>query len=74
MRTPERGFAAETGLSFGRWRRQARLLHAVRCLGGGTMVKQVALDAGYRSPSAFVAAFRAALASTPGRYFQPGSR
>jgi AraC-like DNA-binding protein/mannose-6-phosphate isomerase-like protein (cupin superfamily) len=68
-RTLERGFAAETGLSLGCWRRQARFLHALRRLGAGAQVKQVAAEAGYRSPSAFVAAFRSALDTTPGRYF-----
>ena len=69
VRTLERGFAAETGLSLGRWLRQARFLNALRRLGMGAPVKQVALDAGYRSPSAFVAAFRATFKTTPGRYF-----
>jgi len=32
-------------------------------------MKQTALDAGYRSASAFIAAFRVALHTTPGRYF-----
>jgi AraC-like DNA-binding protein len=71
-RTLERGFAAETGLSLGRWRKQARFLHALRRLGAGVPVKQAALDAGYQSPSAFIAAFRAALGTTPGGYFQAG--
>jgi len=71
-RTLERSFAAETGLSLGRWRRQARFLHALRRLGAGAPVKQAALDAGYQSPSAFIAAFRAAFDTTPGRYFQAG--
>jgi len=68
-RTLERGFAQETGLSLGQWRKQARFLHALRVLGGGAAVKQAALEAGYRSSSAFIAAFRAALGTTPGRYF-----
>ena len=71
-RTLERTFAAETGLSLGRWRRQARILHALRRIGAGAPVKQAALEAGYQSPSAFIAAFRAALDTTPGRYFQAG--
>jgi AraC-like DNA-binding protein len=74
VRTLERGFAAETGLSLGRWCRQARLLHALRSLGGGASVKQAAFEAGYRSPSAFVAAFRATFKTTPGRYFGTRSK
>ncbi|MEP6495521.1 MAG: helix-turn-helix transcriptional regulator [bacterium] len=68
-RSLERGFEVETGLSLGRWRRQARLLYALRLLGAGGAVKQVALEAGFQSPSAFVAAFRATLGTTPARYF-----
>ena len=54
-------------------RRQARFLHALRRLGAGAPVKQAAVEAGYQSPSAFIAAFRAALNTTPGRYFGSGS-
>jgi AraC-like DNA-binding protein len=73
-RTLERGFLAETGLSLGRWRKRARFLHALRRLGSGAAVKDAAHDAGYRSPSAFIAAFRAALHSTPGQYFQESAK
>jgi AraC-like DNA-binding protein len=72
VRTFERAFLNETGLSFGRWRRQARFLHALRRLGAGAAVKQAATDAGYQSASAFIAAFRLALHTTPGRYFESG--
>jgi AraC-like DNA-binding protein len=70
VRTLERGFMAETGLSLGQWRRQARFMQALRQLGAGAPVKRVAVEAGYRTPSAFIAAFRAALNTTPGRYFK----
>lgn len=69
QRTLERRFQDQTGLSLGAWRRQARLLSALRGLAGGQPVKAVAETAGYRSPSAFVAAFRVAFGVTPGRYF-----
>lgn len=69
-RTLERGFRLETGLTLGRWRQQARFLHALRRLGAGASVKQVAFEAGYRSPSAFVAAFRKTMGTTPGQYFE----
>ncbi len=68
-RTLERRFAQETGLTVGRWRRQARLLDALRELASGQTVKGVAQDAGYSSPSAFVAAFRSVFGVTPARYF-----
>jgi AraC-like DNA-binding protein len=69
VRTLERGFVEETGLSLGAWRRQARLLHALRRLGEGASVKQAAAEVGYQSASAFIAAFRGVLDTTPGRYF-----
>ena len=70
MRTLERGFATETGISLGRWRRQARFLRGLRSPGEGAAVKQAALEAGYESASAFIAAFRATLHTTPGKYFE----
>jgi AraC-like DNA-binding protein len=72
LRTLERGFRHETGVALGVWRRQARFLHALRLLGGGAAVKQAAVDAGYRSPSAFIAAFREVFQTTPGKYFRLG--
>jgi AraC-like DNA-binding protein len=68
-RTLERRFAQETGMTVGRWRRQARLLDALRQLASGETVKVVAEDQGYSSPSAFVSAFRSAFGVTPARYF-----
>ena len=72
VRTLERRFSAETGLSLGQWRRQARFIHALQQLGAGASVKSAAAEAGYRTPSAFIAAFRASLNTTPGRYFSGG--
>jgi AraC-like DNA-binding protein/quercetin dioxygenase-like cupin family protein len=69
VRTLERRFAAETGMTFGQWRRHARFLDALRLLAEGRAVKTVARDAGYRSASAFVAAFSETFGTTPGRYF-----
>lgn len=68
-RTIERLFLDETGMTFGKWRQQLRLLRALRLLGEGSKVTHVALEAGYSTPSAFIAAFRAALGTTPARYF-----
>lgn len=69
-RTIERLFVASTGITFGKWRQQLRLMHALRLLGGGAKVTHAALEAGYSTPSAFIAAFRKALGTTPSRYFQ----
>jgi AraC-like DNA-binding protein len=68
-RTLARVFVAETGLSFGRWRTLARLQAALLELAEGRPVGVVAADVGYRTPSAFVAAFRAHTGVTPGHYF-----
>lgn len=69
VRTLERRFVDETGMTFGQWRRHARFLRSLRLLGDGQAVKSVAREAGYRSESAFVAAFSATFGTTPGRYF-----
>jgi AraC-like DNA-binding protein/quercetin dioxygenase-like cupin family protein len=67
-RTAERLFADETGMSFGRWRQQARLQFAVRRLVEGVPVSTIALECGYESVSAFVNMFKRALGTTPGQY------
>ncbi len=69
-RTLERLFRNETGLPFGVWRQRARLLRALQLLAEGEAVAGVASAVGYESASAFVAAFRRALGTTPGRYFK----
>jgi len=67
-RTLARRFQSETGLSFGAWRQQARVLEAMGRLGGGAPVTQVALDLGYDSVSAFSAMFRRAAGASPSDY------
>jgi AraC-like DNA-binding protein len=69
-RTLERLFLADTGLTLGRWRQQARLLLAVRMLASGDSVTATALEVGYDSTSAFIEAFSAVFGATPGRYYQ----
>jgi AraC-like DNA-binding protein len=70
-RTLARIFQRETGMSFASWRQQARLLESLRRLAAGNPVTAVALDCGYRSPSAFAAMFRRALGVAPTAYFAP---
>ncbi|MBL8114640.1 MAG: helix-turn-helix domain-containing protein, partial [Acidobacteria bacterium] len=60
----------ETGLTLEAWRLRARLLRAVEHLAGGRAVTAVAIDVGYESPSAFIAAFRRELGETPGRFLR----
>lgn len=68
-RTLKRLMVQETGLSFGRWRRQLHLVIALRELAGGATVQRVAGDLGYESTTAFIVMFRKALGTTPSRYF-----
>lgn len=67
-RTLARLFVTETGLTFGAWRQQARVLEAMGRLSSGEAVTQVALDLGYDSVSAFSAMFRRALGVSPKHY------
>jgi AraC-like DNA-binding protein/mannose-6-phosphate isomerase-like protein (cupin superfamily) len=73
-RTIERVFRAETKLTFGKWRQQLSLLHGLRLLAAGAKVSSAAVDAGYKSASAFISMFRHALGTTPGEYFGQASR
>ncbi|MBA3811384.1 MAG: helix-turn-helix transcriptional regulator [Caulobacteraceae bacterium] len=69
VRTLERRFVAETGVTLGRWRRHRALLGALEQLAVGSPIKTVAASAGYSTSSAFVSAFRSLFGATPGRYF-----
>jgi AraC-like DNA-binding protein/mannose-6-phosphate isomerase-like protein (cupin superfamily) len=70
-RTLYRRFLRETGITFARWKQQARLLESIRRLGEGVPVTTVAIDLGYESPSAFSTMFRRALGVAP-RAFTAG--
>lgn len=67
-RTLARLFRSETGMSFGQWRQQARLLEAVRRLAAGQSVTRVSLEVGYESASAFSAMFKRSLGVAPADY------
>jgi AraC-like DNA-binding protein len=68
VRTLERIFIRETGLTFGTWRQRARMLHAMTLLTDGHSVTQAGIAVGYTSTSAFVVAFRSVLGCTPGKW------
>lgn len=70
-RTLYRRFLRETGITFARWKQQARLLESIRRLAEGVPVTTVAVDLGYESPSAFSTMFRRALGIAP-RAFTAG--
>jgi AraC-like DNA-binding protein len=67
-RTIERLFLDETGLTFGKWRQQLCLIHGTQLIAGGAKVTAAAMQAGYESPSAFIAVFRKAFGTTPSRW------
>ena len=67
----ERAFKSDVGMTFGKWRQQLRLMHAMRLLAEGSKVTYAALEAGYSTPSAFISMFRKALGMTPREYFHP---
>lgn len=66
-RTLERTFLADAGMPLGEWRQRARISRAIALLAEGMAVKDVALEVGYETASAFVAAFRKYVGSTPGK-------
>ena len=68
LRTLQRLFPRETGLTVEAWRQKARLIHGVACLSSGASVTTAALECGYASVGAFITAFRRQFGVTPGRY------
>jgi AraC-like DNA-binding protein/quercetin dioxygenase-like cupin family protein len=69
-RTIERLFRIQTGMTFGKWRQQLRLMHALRLLAEGRKITDVALESGYSTTSAFISMFKKTLGTTPSRYFR----
>ena len=65
LRTLQRLFRAQTGLSLAHWRQVARLAAACARLLDGGSVTEAASEAGYAGVSAFTHAFRGALGQTP---------
>lgn len=68
-RTLSRRFMQETGMSFSRWRQQARVIRSLEALSAGMPVANVANECGYENVSAYIAAFRQRFGITPGLYF-----
>ncbi len=71
-RTLYRRFLRETGITFARWKQQARLLESIRRLAEGMPVTTVAVDLGYESPGAFSTMFRRALGVAPRAFAATG--
>ena len=73
-RTLSRLVSRETGMSFGRWRRQLHILLALQWMARGATVQDVADGLGYENASNFVVMFRKVLGETPGRYLKSSGR
>ncbi len=69
-RTFMRAFSNQVGMTFGRWRQQARLFAALEMLAQGQSVTEAAVAVGYDSVSAFSKMFRTMLGSTPQAYLR----
>jgi AraC-like DNA-binding protein len=72
-RSLRRLMQAETGMSFAKWRQQARLIRALEMLAQQQPVAVISDELGYASPSNFIAMFRSAFGETPARYFKERS-
>jgi AraC-like DNA-binding protein len=68
-KTIQRLFSRETGMTFGQWRQQARLLRALEKLASGEKIIDIALSLGYESPSAFAAMFKRQFGESPSAFF-----
>lgn len=70
LRTFNRLFRQQTGLSFGQWRQQACAVLALSRLAQGQSVTRIALDMGYESPAAFATMFRRVVGQPPSVYLK----
>jgi AraC-like DNA-binding protein len=68
LRTFERLFVEETGLTLAVWRRQSRLLTSLTLLAEGKSVGEVAHAVGYDSTAAFSTAFKQCFGVAPTEY------
>ena len=66
-RTLARLFESELGMGFVEWRRRIRFHHAIDRLNRGDAIDAVAHAVGYKSASAFSAAFRAVMGAQPSK-------
>ncbi|MBN8939004.1 MAG: helix-turn-helix transcriptional regulator [Rhizobiales bacterium] len=71
VRTASRLFPAETALTFKAWRQRARIMAAIKALGRGGPVKEVARALGFSSSAAFGVAFKTVTGKSPGGFFDP---
>jgi AraC-like DNA-binding protein len=70
VRTLERRFRSETGLSLRTFRRQAKLFKALEMLSACASINEISDTLGFENPSTFIAMFKAAFGVSPGRYIK----
>lgn len=70
LRTFNRLFRQQTGLSFSQWRQRGCVVLALARLAAGEAVTRIALDFGYESPAAFSTMFRRVLGQAPSVWLQ----
>ncbi|MBM4074045.1 MAG: helix-turn-helix transcriptional regulator [Planctomycetes bacterium] len=68
LRTIQRVFQKELGVSLSQWRFQVRIQRAAELLSQGHSVSQTALECGFETASSFISAFRSCFQETPGKY------
>jgi AraC-like DNA-binding protein len=66
-RTLARLFERDLGMSFNQWRQRVRFHSALEALSDGVPISRVAAQNGYRSASAFTAAFSKAMGAPPSK-------
>ncbi|WP_269509056.1 AraC family transcriptional regulator [Burkholderia sp. IMCC1007] len=69
-RTLSRRIYGATGMSFGLWRRQLRIVVALRALSEGHSVQRISADLGYSDATAFITMFKQAVGMTPMKYLE----
>lgn len=73
-KTFHRRFLKSTGLTFGRWRQQMRLMSSMTLLLEGAPITQVALNSGYESHSAYAVAFKKHFGLPPSEFLATTQR
>ncbi|WP_367379361.1 AraC family transcriptional regulator [Advenella kashmirensis] len=69
-KTFHRRFVKSTGMTFGKWRQQLRLMSSLAQLMQGAPITQVALNSGYDSHSAYATAFKKQFRQSPSEFIQ----
>ncbi|MBG7622064.1 helix-turn-helix transcriptional regulator [Herbaspirillum sp. AP02] len=72
-KTLARLFERETSMSFRQWRQRLRLCRGLELMAGGHSVTKVALEVGYSTSSAFIAAFKEQFGKAPREFMQEAS-